>query len=73
MTADLPDPYQPTPAEARRVDASTAPATGTDDPAKTELSPDEEPTTTGTLFLTMILLMIIAGIWVIVYYRLITE
>lgn len=67
------DPHQRTAAEVRRVEATRAPATGTDDPAATDLAPDEEPTTTGTVFLTMILLMIIGGIWVIVYYRLITE
>jgi hypothetical protein len=31
------------------------------------LAPDEEPVATGTLFLTMIILMVIAAIWVIVY------
>jgi hypothetical protein len=48
----------------------TAPATGTTDPTRTELAPGEEPVTTGTLFLTLILLMLIGGIWVIVYARL---
>jgi hypothetical protein len=67
------DPHQRTAAEVRRMESARVPATGTDDPAATELAPDEEPTTTGTVFLTMILLMIIGGIWVIVYYRLITE
>jgi hypothetical protein len=47
------------------------PATGSADPAKTELAPGEEPVTTGTLFLTMIILMIIGGVWVIIYWRLI--
>jgi hypothetical protein len=51
--------------------ADIAPATGTSDPRKTELAPDEEPVTTGTLFLTMIILMIIGAIWVIIYGRLI--
>jgi hypothetical protein len=37
------------------------------DDQPTELNPDEEPVTTGTLFLTLILLIIIGGIWVTVY------
>lgn len=73
MTADYPDRHTPSAAELRRMDVTSATGTGTDDPAATELAPDEEPTTTGTLFLTMILLMIIAGIWIIMYYRLVTE
>jgi hypothetical protein len=48
-----------------------APATGTTDPTHTELAPGEEPVTTGTLFLTMIMLMIIGAVWVIVYGRLV--
>lgn len=50
--------------------ADVAPATGSSDPADTELLPEEEPTTTGTLFLVMIILMIIAAIWIILYVRL---
>jgi len=48
-----------------------APATGSDDPLRTELLPEEEPVVTGTLFLTMIILMIIAAFWAIIYLRLI--
>jgi len=39
-------------------------------PPETELLPGEEPTTTGTLFMVIIILMIIAAIWVIIYMRL---
>lgn len=39
-------------------------------PPETELLPGEEPTTTGTLFMVMVILMIIAAIWVIIYMRL---
>jgi hypothetical protein len=46
------------------------PTTGSDDPDATELSPDEEPRATGTLFLVMIILMIIIAVWVIMYIRL---
>jgi hypothetical protein len=51
----------------------TAPGTGSADPAKTELGPGEEPVATGTLFLTMLILMLIGAIWVIVYARLINR
>jgi hypothetical protein len=37
------------------------------------LSPDEEPVTTGTLFLTMIILMIIGAVWGVAYYLLISR
>jgi flagellar biogenesis protein FliO len=53
-----------------RDESGHTPATGSDDQRDTELRPDEEPTTTGTLFLVMIILMIIAAIWVIMYLRL---
>lgn len=47
-----------------------APASGSDRPEDTELSPEEEPIATGTLFLVMIILMIIVAVWVIMYLRL---
>lgn len=52
-----------------RDEAGRVPATGSTDPAETELRPEEEPTTTGTLFLVMIILMIIAAVWIIMYMR----
>jgi hypothetical protein len=55
----------------RSMRGPQAPATGTTDPTHTELAPGEEPVTTGTLFLTMIMLMIIGAVWVIVYGRLV--
>lgn len=45
----------------------SAPATGSDYPPDTELMPGEEPVTTGTVFLTAIILMIILAVWIIVY------
>ena len=51
--------------------APAAPATGSADRAFTELAPGEEPVATGTLFLTVIILMIIAAFWAIIYMRLI--
>lgn len=49
------------------------PGTGSDDPADTELAPEEEPVTTGTFFLTLIILMIIAAVWVIMYRRMLAH
>jgi hypothetical protein len=48
------------------------PATGTD-PHATEPSPGEEPVTTGTLFLTFLLLVVIGAVWVIMYRLLLTR
>ena len=36
------------------------------------MSPGEEPVVTGTLFLVIILMMIIAAVWVIVYVQLLS-
>ncbi|HEX6534609.1 MAG TPA: hypothetical protein VF041_08425 [Gemmatimonadaceae bacterium] len=47
-----------------------APATGSSGVERTELAPEEEPSTPGTLFLCVILLMIVAGFWVIIYLEL---
>lgn len=52
-------------------EAPVAPATGAYPPQLTELAPGEEPVTTGTFFLTIVILMIIAAFWVIIYLRLI--
>lgn len=49
------------------------PAAGTDDPHATEPSPGEEPVTIGTLFLTFLLLVVIGGVWVIMYRLLLTR
>jgi flagellar biogenesis protein FliO len=54
-----------TPSSTERM--SQAPATGSDYPPDTELMPGEEPITTGTVFLTSVILMIILAIWIIVY------
>lgn len=51
-------------------DAPDAPATGAVDRAFTELAPGEEPVATGTLFLTVLILMIIAAFWAIMYIQL---
>jgi hypothetical protein len=50
-----------------------SPATGTSDRPATELSPEEEPVVTGTLFLTMIILMLIGAVWGVAYYLLVSR
>lgn len=40
------------------------------DPYETDLLPGQEPTTTGTLFLMLIFLMLIAGFWGMMYVML---
>jgi hypothetical protein len=54
------DPYRPLP-------PAPVPATGSADHGATELAPEEEPVATGTLFLSMVILMIIGAIWVVSY------
>ena len=41
--------------------------------AGTELTPETEPSTPGTLFLTFLLLVIVGSIWVMVYRLLLTR
>lgn len=43
-------------------------STGSDYPQDTELSPEEEPVVTGTLFLSMLLLIGILGAWFVIYF-----
>ena len=50
--------------------AATAPATGSASRDATELPADEQPVVTGTLFLMMVFLMMVAGFWGIMYYTL---
>jgi hypothetical protein len=48
-----------------------APATGSPRPSETEISPEEEPVVTGALFLSMVMLMLIAGAWIVMFWRLV--
>lgn len=41
-----------------------------DEPIPPGLPPDEEPTTTGTLFIMVLFLMALAGLWAIMYLTL---
>lgn len=71
MTSDAPDRHEPRSASGDPLrEAPVAGATGTDDRAFSELAPGEEPVATGTLFLTVVILMIIAAFWAIIYLRL---
>lgn len=56
--------------EREPLGPGSAPATGSDDYWATELTKEEEPVVTGTLFLVIIILMIIGAVWVIMYLRL---
>jgi len=47
-----------------------APATGSSRPSDTEMTPEEEPVVTGALFLSMVMLMLIAGAWIVMFWRL---
>jgi hypothetical protein len=49
---------------------SEAPATGSPSPRDTEIAPEEEPVVTGALFLSMVMLMLIAGAWVVMFLTL---
>ncbi|HWV58245.1 MAG TPA: hypothetical protein VNZ57_12400 [Longimicrobiales bacterium] len=52
------------------LERETAPGTGSSDYWDTELSQEEEPDVSGTLFLVIFLLMFTGAIWLIVYLRL---
>lgn len=46
------------------------PATGSTAPGDTRIAPEEEPVVTGALFLSMVMLMLIAGAWVVMFLTL---
>lgn len=59
-------------APAASVEAGVPhPATGSASPNATELTKEQEPTVTGTLFLMAVFLMMIAGFWTMMYDMLI--
>jgi hypothetical protein len=55
---------------SRNVPPENAPPGATDDYWNMTLGPGEEPVVTGTLFFVIVILMIIAAVWVIMYLRL---
>jgi len=54
----------------RDRDPHTSPATGSASPEETELRPEEVPVVTGTLFLSLLLLIGIVGAWIVIYWML---
>ena len=50
-----------------------APATGSPSPRDTERTPAEEPVVTGALFLSMVMLMLIAGAWIVMFLKLVNR
>jgi hypothetical protein len=53
--------------------AHDGPTPPPDDPTGHDLSPEEEPTTTGTLFIMVLFLMALAGMWGIMYFTLLNR
>jgi hypothetical protein len=55
----------------------TPPAHGRETPPgeafDTDLAPEEEPTTTGTLFIMVLFLMALVGMWGIMYFTLLNR
>ena len=47
------------------------PATGSPSRRDTEIAPEEEPVVTGALFLCMVMLMMIAGAWIVMFRMLV--
>ena len=62
------EPEGPVPPPAHEDDPARRPETDPD-----ELSPEEEPTTTGTLFIMVLFLMALAGMWGIMYFTLLSR
>lgn len=63
---------------AHETDAGTPPhetdaGTPPHERGPTELSPDEEPNTTGTLFIMILFLMAMGGLWAMMYFILLNR
>jgi hypothetical protein len=52
-------------------DRPRAPSTGSTSPRETETTKEEEPVVTGALFLCMVMLVLIAGAWVVMFMTLV--
>lgn len=61
------------PREHGRQRVERTPATGTADPSRTEVQREQEPHLSGTLFLTIILLMLIFGFWMMMYIEMLNR
>lgn len=66
-----PRPARAGEAAAGATGPSPTGSTGSTSPGDTELAPGEEPVVTGALFLSMVLLMLIAGAWVVMFITMI--
>jgi hypothetical protein len=65
-----PEPHdRPETPPAHETDAGTPPH----ERGPTELSPDEEPNTTGTLFIMILFLMAMGGLWAMMYFILLNR
>jgi hypothetical protein len=51
-------------------DRPRAPSTGSSSRRETEIAREEEPVVTGALFLCMVMLVLIAGAWVVMFMTL---
>jgi len=49
------------------------PATGSASPGETDIEPEEEPIVPGTFFLTMALMLLIIGAWIVVFWMLLNR
>lgn len=52
------------------ADDNPVPASGSADPADTEIVPGEEPWIPGTIFLTTLMFIAIVGSWIMMYFML---
>ena len=52
-------------------DRPRSPATGSTSHRETEIAPEEEPVVTGALFLSMVMLILIAGAWAVMFLTLV--
>jgi hypothetical protein len=48
-------------------DDRRVPATGSSSPRDTKTASEEEPVVTGALFLSMVLLILVAGAWIVMF------
>ena len=52
-------------------DQPRAPSTGSTSPRGTEIATEEEPLVVGALFLSMVMLILIAGAWAVMFWTMV--
>ena len=52
-------------------DRPRAPSTGSTSPRETEIAKEEEPLVVGALFLSMVMLILIAGAWAVMFWTMV--